>query len=164
MKTDAVENKAYTLDHPDESPMDFNVDYLARIWGSSPADLKISIKETGKFKAHFENVFLYFRLVKDTLKEVILSQRKSLQYQGVYNAFVLGQLSEEEFDSAAKKFSYKPKSADICLLSSKISILFDATQIDYSPSELADLFQCNSNDISKAIHLLPQDNAGRAIQ
>lgn len=100
-----------------------------------------------------------YKVIKDTLVEVILSQKKSLDYNGFYSAFLMGQLSEEEFSTIVNKFTYDQKVIDINILTSKVNILLDLTGIDYSPSELADIFQCNNTDIAIAITLITGNEA-----
>lgn len=126
-------------------------DYLVRVSGTSVENADFYITGTEKFKRHFGNIF---KLVKDTLVEVILSQKRSLNYNGVYNAFLLGQLSEEDFERLAAKFAYKPKYINPQKLSLKINILFNYTSIDYSTSELADIFRCNIDDVEESINLI----------
>ncbi|HLD47397.1 MAG TPA: hypothetical protein VJA64_06195 [Desulfobaccales bacterium] len=150
-----VEKSNYFSEVLDESAPAHSLDYLIRVCGSTAEDIEFSVTGTEKFKAHFGNIFGYFKIVRDTLKEVILSQKRSLEYHGVYNAFLMGQTSEIEFTKIAKKFTYKPKSISAKILSSKINVLFNITEIDYSPSELADLFHCNINDVTTAIQLMP---------
>ncbi len=141
-----------------------NVDYLIRMYGSSHEEIKFVITGTEKFKRHFDGVFDYLKFVKDTLVEVILSQKRSLDYNGFYNAFLMGQLSEDEFEKIAQKFTYLPKTIDTITLSSKVNILFDLTNIDYSISELADIFQCNSNSIATAIQLITNNKLVRDVE
>lgn len=158
------EKANYFLGVLDESTPALPLDYLVRVCGSTAEDIEFSVTETEKFKSHFGNIFGYFKIVKDTLKEVILSQKKSLEYHGVYNAFLMGQMSENEFEEIAKKFTYRPKSISTKKLSSKINVLFNITQIDYSPSELADIFRCNMDDVITAIHLISGNNSLREVQ
>jgi hypothetical protein len=121
-------------------------------------DMTVSITGTDKFKRHFSNIFEYFESAKDTLVEVIFSQKRALDYNGYYNAFLMNQLTEEEFLKIAEEFIYSPKIIDIKILISKISILMDLTKIDYSTSELADIFQCNNERIMEAIKQINNNN------
>lgn len=83
-------NDDWTLEKPDASAPP-TLDYLIRVRGSSgDKDIGISITETGKFKKHFDNIYDRFNFVKNTLVEVILSQRTTLAYNGFYNAFLMG--------------------------------------------------------------------------
>lgn len=144
--------------------VDTGVDYLIRLTGSCPEDMKYSITGTDKFKSHFANIFEYFKFVKDTLVEVIFSQKRSLDYNGFYNAFLMRQLSEEEFIKIAEKYTYQPKTIDINVLTSKVTILFNLTQIDYSTSELADIFQCTGSNVTEAIQFIGNNNYLREPQ
>jgi hypothetical protein len=159
-----VEKTNYFLGLLDASAPAQPLDYLIRACGSTTESLEFSVVGTKTFKSHFGNIFGYYKIVRDTLKEVILAQKKSLEYHGVYNAFLMGQMSESEFEEIAKKFTYKPKSINVRLLSSKINILFNITKIDYSPSELSDIFHCNMNDVTQAIHLLTGNKSLKEVK
>ena len=140
------------------------VDYLIRLTGSCPEDMKYSVTGTDKLKSHFANIFEHFKFVKDTLVEVIFSQKRSLDYNGFYNAFLMRQLSEEEFINIAGKYTYQPKTIDINVLASKVNILFNLTQIDYSASELADIFQCTGSNVNEAIQFIGNNDYLRERQ
>jgi hypothetical protein len=154
----------YLLGTFDEAVTQPKVDLLIRVSGSTDEDMEFCVTGTERFKSHFGNIFESFKVVKDTLVEVILSQRRSLEYNGFYNAFLMGQMGELEFEKIAKTFTYKPKTINMKVLSSKVNILFNLTKIDYSTSELADIFQCNSNDVVTAIRLITGNNPLREAQ
>jgi len=90
--------------------------------------------------------------MKHTFIEVVKSQKRLLNYNGFYNAFLMGQLSEEEFIEISKKFAYKPKPVkNINKLANKVRLLLDIAKIDFSTAELSDIFQCTTQDVMKAI-------------
>lgn len=159
-----TDNPNYFLGTIDEVIPQPRYDILIRVKGSTDEDMELNITGTNYFKSHFRSRFNYFNFVKDTLGEVIVSQRRSLNYNGFYNAFLMQQLSEEEFIEIAKTFTYKPKTYSVILLSSKINLLFDLTKIDYSASELADIFQCHCNDITQAMQLIKESQLLREIK
>jgi hypothetical protein len=154
-------NPNYFLGTIDEVIPQPKYDLLIRVEGSTDEDIKLNITETNDFKRHFGNIFNYFNFLKNTLVEVILSQKRSLDYNGFYNAFLMQQLSEEEFINIAKEFTYQPKTCIVTVLLSKINLLFDLTKIDYSSSELADIFQCHGNDIVQAMQLIKDNQFGK---
>ena len=102
----------YFLETFDEVITQPKVDFLIRVSGSTEEDMKVCVTGTEIFKSHFCNIFESFKAVKDTLVEVILSQRRLLEYNGFYNAFLMGQMEELEFEKIAKKFTYKPKCSE----------------------------------------------------
>jgi hypothetical protein len=160
MKNDwTLEKSNYFLGVFDEAYQP-KIDFLIRVSGSTDEDMKFGITETEGFIKYFGNIYDKYRFVRDTLVEVILSQKRSLNYNGVYNAFLLGQLSEEDFEKIARKFTYRPKPINPRILSSKINILFNYTKIDYSPSEIADIFRCNITDVQKCIQLIAGNKLG----
>ncbi|MCK9375696.1 MAG: hypothetical protein M0P73_06055 [Syntrophobacterales bacterium] len=139
-------------------------DLLVRVYGPTLEDAEVNITGTIEFKKHFDNIFKYFKFVKDTLVEVILSQKRTLDYNGFYNAFLLEQVSEEEFDKIAEQFTYTPKVIDHKLLASKINALLELTKIDYSTSELSDIFQCDNDNVTEAIQTIRNSNVFEELQ
>jgi len=149
-----IDNPNYFLGTADVVISQSRYDFLIRVTGSTDEDMQLNFTGTNDFKSYFNKTFGYFVFVKDTLAEVILSQKRSLDYNGFYNAFLMQQLSEEEFIEIAKNFTYQPKTYSVAILSSKIRLLYDLTNIDYSASEMADIFQCHCNDIAQAMQLI----------
>lgn len=149
----------YFLGTSDEAITQPKVDFLIRISGSTEEGMEFCVTGTEEFKSHFCNIFESFKTVKDTLVEVILSQRRLLEYNGFYNAFLMGQMAELEFEKIAKKFTYKPKTINAKILSLKINILLNLTKIDFSTSELSDIFQCNNSDVDTVIRLTTGNNS-----
>lgn len=87
----------------------------------------------------------------DTLVGVIRWQHRLLDYNAHYNAYLLNQMSENAFEKIAASFSYEPKDCDVDELITRISTILDLAGIDYTPSELADLFQCKVDLVTKAV-------------
>jgi hypothetical protein len=95
----------------------------------------------------------------NTLVEVITSQKRLLDYQAVYNAFLLEQISEEEFIKAAETFSYLPKRLNIDELTKKLSCLMQRTHLDFSVTELSDLFECERETVEQSLANLRSQDA-----
>jgi hypothetical protein len=74
----------------------------------------------------------------------------------------MGQLPENRFVKIAKRFAYRPRPINNKLLSIKINILRDATNIDYTPSELADIFKCNVDHVRTAIQSI--SNSSKSLE
>lgn len=105
---------------------------------------KIAISKT-------EDVCNIFTFQINTLIEVIQSQKRLIEYNSYYNAFLLGQLSEEEFEKISDKFTYKPKKILAQQLKAKIHCLKNLTQINFTPCELAEIFQCASSSVTNIL-------------
>ncbi len=94
----SLEKPNYFLAVPDGVTPAPALDYLIRVYGL-PGDknMGIIITETDNVKRHFSNIYDYFKFIKDTLVEVILSQKISLDYNGFYNAFLMQQITKRAF-------------------------------------------------------------------
>lgn len=96
--------------------------------------------------------------VIEVLTEVIASMKMEAEYQGLYNAYLLGQMGEGEFLELAEDIETKydvhvfQKGIETSDSSTrfkqelddndkeKIDILFQYTQTQYTPTEIGDLF------------------------
>ena len=92
--------------------------------------------------------------VINVLTNAIISLKLTQDYNGTYVAYLSGQLSDDEFLLEANKYSYSP-SEDLSLETLKnIKILFDATQIEFTPSDIADIFRLDHDKSAEAISKL----------
>ena len=91
--------------------------------------------------------------VKEALIEALQGYKHYLDYTGHYIAFLLGQISEEEFEKISTQ--YAPQLAiSKDDLENKIEILFRETGIEFSPIELAAIFSVSKNQIDQALNAL----------
>lgn len=92
------------------------------------------------------------------LSSVILWQKKTIDYQALYTAFLLNSISEEIFEEEAEKFMVHQQvmlpekiAADIDRLDSLIGVKFDT-------SDYADYFQCSQQNVMEALRLIPHSH------
>lgn len=88
------------------------------------------------------------------LTETIISLRRTLRYNGVYTAYLLGQLGDDEFSKEAEKFSFEPDECYSDELQTKTKILMRAINESVSASEISDIFKVDigvAEQILKAI-------------
>lgn len=86
------------------------------------------------------------------LSEVVISQKRLIDYNAVFNAYLMGHLTEEEFENESDDFSYTPATIDQKKLENKICLLIDSTGIEFSSFEIADIFQCNEEDAQESLN------------
>lgn len=99
-----------------------------------------------------------------TLATVIRSQQRLLEYNSYYSAFLLGQLTEDDFQKAAAKFAYKQEQCDVNELTYRIGWLTHLTDLDFSVSDLAEIFQCNQDVIRQAISDIERERIATSSQ
>lgn len=75
------------------------------------------------------------------LTETIISLRRTLRYNGVYTAYLLGQLDDDEFSKEAEKYSFEPDESYSDELQTKTKILMRAINESVSASEISDIFK-----------------------
>lgn len=145
-------NGTAVLTEPSDEPKrPKNFDVLIRLRGTQ-SGVNVLVRETDSFIHYVQrNLFEKYNFVRNTLVEVIKSQKSLLNYTGYYNAFLMGQLSEAEFMTVAQEYTYQPKEINITELACKIKCLFEVTEIDFTASELSDIFQCKYSNILEAL-------------
>lgn len=85
------------------------------------------------------------------LGQAIDGLKKRLDYQGVYHAYILGQMTEAEFRRTAKEFAYTPKPVDGKWLRSALNCLREYTSAEFSVSELAEMFGTDERAVRRAL-------------
>lgn len=92
------------------------------------------------------------------LCETISSLKKTLDYNGYYIAYLLDQLSEEEFEKIAKEFSFTPKPYLDKELKKKIKILFTFTGERFTPSDISDIFVIDETKAEEILQEMDKEN------
>ncbi len=86
-----------------------------------------------------------FEVIVKVLTNAIKSLKLAQDYNGTYVAYLSGQLSDDEFLEEANKYSYSPlETLDFETLRD-IRILFETTKIEFTPSEIAEIFKIEHN-------------------
>jgi len=129
-------------------PEEMKYDYIIRASGSSIENLQIS------WIGLTSSAYSYFKNFLSILLEIIKSQNKQLEFDGYYISYLLGNITEEEFESIAKKFAPEKKKIPLEHLRDKISILKGLRGHDITPKEMAQYLQCEESDIVKVLKLL----------
>lgn len=131
-------------------------DYLIRIITGleSTSSVNASICKTEDFEAVLAG-WANERLQDiDSLKAVVRWQHSVIDYNAVYQAYLMDQLTDDEFELEAEKFVYDTKSVDPNDLAAKIQRVYQLTNIQYTPSDLGDLFQCEHSEVMRALALV----------
>ena len=72
-----------------------------------------------------------------------------------YRDFLLGQMSEQEFEAVAEQFAYTPKIVELGELARNVQVLFDYTREEFTSSEVAELFRVTQDDVEQALRQMP---------
>jgi hypothetical protein len=98
-----------------------------------------------------ENISAVPEKVFNVLINTIKSFKRTQDYNGTYIAYLSGQLSEEDFVNEAHKYACAPLTKlDIETLGN-IKILFETTNIEFTPSDISDIFHLDIDVSSDAI-------------
>ena len=88
------------------------------------------------------------------LRSVILWQRNNIDYNGLYTAFLLGCLSEEEFEEESEKFTIYEEFVDPIKIASDINRIYSLTGVDFDTSDYAGYFKCSQENIMTGLKQL----------
>ncbi|KVA11848.1 hypothetical protein WI41_07070 [Burkholderia latens] len=105
----------------------------------------------------------------DLLKSFAAWQKKKLDYQAVYNAYILEAISEEEFEEESTPYVVEIKEVDPLMVGRTMDELVELLPFEVSTSDFADYFECEPEDVvlaiaagsrnEKLLSLLPHDAA-----
>lgn len=134
-------------------------DFLMRVaFTPSEEQLQMAIVRTETFRDRLQKAKeAYWLLYEDlqcdveVLSDVIKSQKRLLDYNGHYNAFLMGQISEDEFMEISDKFAYRPRNINIEELADKLNRFFKYIGLEFLPSELSEIFRCDPKSIEAAL-------------
>lgn len=104
----------------------------------------------------------------DALKVVVNWQRKSLNYQSVYNAYLIGLMTEEEFDKESDSYISEIKEAPIDQVAEVVQRLDRLLDFKLSEAELAEHLEVPLEAVEQAVNMLrveqqPQANSHSAL-
>jgi hypothetical protein len=87
----------------------------------------------------------------NSLGKVIDRMKDREEYNNFYREYLLGNLSEEDFEKVADKYAYTPCVANLVQLSGQIHALLAYTTHEFTKDEVADLFQVRDEDVDKVM-------------
>jgi hypothetical protein len=103
----------------------------------------------------FRNKLISWALEKDRdifeLKSVTTWQKKCLDYQSVYNAYLLGSLTEEEFEKDSDEYTTEIRNISKNEILSTFARLNRLLEFHISTSDLASYLQTDSSSVSDAL-------------
>ena len=95
-----------------------------------------------------------FSFAAVTLGGVVDSLKTSIDYNGLYNSFLLGQISENEFEKEASAFTIDPLEMETHQLYKKVDVLLKYTESEFTSSEIAEIFQVTDKSIGDVVEQL----------
>lgn len=108
-----------------------------------------------------QNIYLYIKNITleetiSVMKKTINALLKNIEYNSYYNAFLLGQLSEKEFEKISDSFAMDYDNSEaIESIENEIEVLLNTIGKDFTPSDIADIFSITDE---KAESILKKQN------
>jgi hypothetical protein len=119
---------------------------------NSAAD--VSAWKTIDFQSALSSILAQKDSTIDKLKNVTNWQKHRLDYQAVYNAYLLGSLDENEFIEESEKFSTEYQKIESGKLAIDIQTYSNILDFNLTSSDYADFFGVELSDITQAISFL----------
>lgn len=88
------------------------------------------------------------------LSRVIVWQRRTIEYNALYTAFLLDAMTDDEFEEEANKFLVTQQSVDASQIASEMSRIEELTELKFDTSDYADFFRCSQENVMQGMSLL----------
>ena len=102
---------------------------------------------TSSFVFEFKN---FLSILLDIIKE----QGRQLEFDGYYISYLLGSLTQEEFEETAKTFITEPKATTPEAIMDRVQMLYTLRGHDISIREMAQYLHSDEETVVKALQLL----------
>lgn len=130
-------------------------DLMMRISQTSSQVVNVRAMSTQDFVSQLFQVQQDWKKDIETLNDVINWQHKVIDFNSSYAAYLLEQISEDEFELVAEAMAEEENDIAPDLLALLISRTLRLTTIEFSPSDLANLFHCSVDAVDEALHQVP---------
>jgi len=123
-------------------------DYV--LYASGPSINELTIHDymtSDSFMFKFQN---FLSILLDIIKE----QGRQLEFDGYYISYLLGNLTQEEFEETAKTFITEPKATSPEAIMDRVQMLYTLRGHDISIREMAQYLHCDEEIVVKALQLL----------
>ena len=94
----------------------------------------------------------------ELLRSVIFWQKRTIDYQALYTAFLLESISEEDFETESDKFMIHYNRVEPEHIAHDIDKMDSLIGIDFDTSDYSDFFQCDQENVMEGLKLLPSEN------
>lgn len=129
-----------------------NVDLLCRVTSDDTSEtINLNWMQTNDVARQLYRVMAEKEENTRVLANVVKWQHALLDYNASYNAFLLEQITDDEFGEIAEKFAYIPQRVRPEELAPIVERIYRLTGIPYTPSDLAGLFKCEQEDAMAAL-------------
>ena len=136
-------------------------DYLVRLRfsGVPLKNIDVAVHPTEVVMRSFRDLLEEMREGNSILVEVIKKQKTLTDYNGFYNAFLLNQISEEDFKKIAEKFVFSPTTCDESEVKKKTLVLLHTTGISFSAADLSYFWECPEEQIEVILTKLEEEKS-----
>jgi hypothetical protein len=107
----------------------------------------------------------YFQYQKDIslLSSVIYWQKRTIEYQATYAAFLLGSLSDDEFEKESINFTYHQKAIPPEHIASVVNRIDSLTGLKFDTSDYSSYFKCSQSNVMEGFKLLESNGYFSAL-
>jgi hypothetical protein len=135
--------------------VDDGFDLMARVSRKTNSTItEIGIVDTNNFLARLSVVQAGWRSDISALREVVEWQHRVIDFNSSYVAYLLEQISEEEFESVAESSVVDEVDKDKYQVASMIDRVLRLTNLDYTASDFSNMLACSQEAVVEALEFL----------
>jgi hypothetical protein len=140
-----------------EEPSEVDLIFRMRSIGQSQP-FHVVCTKTKTIQDGLDSCFYRYSQDVELLCSIILWQKKTIDYQALYTAFLLNSLSEEEFEEEAEKFTVHHNDVPPEKIAFEVERLDSLIGIKFDTSDYADYFQCSQQNVMAGLRLIPHSH------
>ncbi|MDO8048498.1 hypothetical protein O3301_08465 [Janthinobacterium sp. SUN211] len=163
--TDTMSNSFLTLPQATatEDILDLNLDPWVKwdydmihrtVVDNSTKSMFIQSKPTREFAKQLYGYFDGAAADLQRVKKFARWQRKYIDFQATYSAYLLGALTEEEFEADSEQYAPRLREIDPELLAPEIARLTELLEFGVAPAQLAEYFETDQTVVQAALEKL----------
>lgn len=130
-------------------------DIVARLYGSTLSKTAhLSVVNTETLVSRWTHFMAEKQADVDALLGVVNWQHRVIDFNSTYVAYLLEQIDEEEFERAAEQIANEQRERAPEEITPLIDRILSLTQISYTPSDFANMFECSPDVVTRALKTL----------
>ena len=135
------------------------LDFVARVSRTTSSDVTvISTMDTNTFITQLRQFDSERQADINALNAVVNWQHKIIDFNSSYTAFLLDQISEDEFEKIAEEMAEDETDRDPSQIVPLITRILSLTTLGYTPSDFANMLHCSQQTIIEALKEVAYNN------
>ncbi|WP_346397469.1 hypothetical protein [Pseudomonas syringae] len=149
--------KTFTTTEFTTQPNINGLDFVARVSRQTASSVTtVAMMDTHHFMSRIIEMQSEWKRDVLALNDVVNWQHKVIDFNSSYSAYLLDQIEEEEFERIAEQMAEEERDVAPEELVPIVARLLRLTSIEFTASDLANLFNCSVESVDEALHMIPK--------